>query len=185
MDLERTTGKVLSVLRRGATAGTGGPLGPLDPPTGCDSGFAMQRLTLSSGERVDLCGYTRESELVVIDVADGRERFRLNLANYPLLRVAGDHLLVPSLEPSGLATYSLLSGEKLWSWTAPEPYTYLAGADAERVYLLAETSRESYAFALADGAPVWQKNLACDSISLAGDVLVCHQTLRDSGCEHD
>jgi hypothetical protein len=185
IDFDRATGQRLDQQRRGSSAATGGPRGPLDPPTACASGFVTQRLTLSSGEQVDVCSYTVDDELAVSNVADRRERFRLRPGGYRPVLVAGDQLLLSSPEPDRIETYSLLSGELLWSWAAPEPYTYVAGADAERVYLLAETSRESYAFLLADGTPVWQKNLACDSLSLAGEVLVCHQMLRASGCDHD
>ncbi|MEY2935789.1 MAG: hypothetical protein RL033_6538 [Pseudomonadota bacterium] len=185
IDFDRETGARLDQQRRGASAGTADPLGALDPPTACASGFVTQRSTLTNGERVDICAYTVDDELAVSNVADRRERFRLRPGGYRPLLVAGDQLLLSSAEPDRLETYSLLSGELLWSWTAPEPYIYVAGADTERVYLLAETSHESYAFALADGTAVWQKNLACDSLSLAGDVLVCHQRLRASSCDHD
>lgn len=184
IDFELDTGKALSVERRGVTASVGGGLPELDPPSACAAGFATRRITLSSGERVDLCPYAEDGSLLVTNVAGGGERFRLRPGGPASTFVAGDQLLLSGPAPGAIATHSLLSGEQLWSWTAPEPYTFVAGLDPERVFLHAESSGETHALALADGSVVWQKNLACDSLSLAGSALVCHQTLRDSSCEH-
>lgn len=185
MDFDREGGELLSQRKREPSASTGGGLPLLDPPTRCASGFAFERVALSSGEQVDLCGYTQDDVLRVSDVADGRERLRVSLGGYARNFVAGDQLLLERLEPSRIESYSLLQGELVWSWTAPDSYTIVAGLDAERLYLLSETSGQSHALALADGSVVWQKNLGCDSLSLAGDALVCHQTLRDSSCDQE
>lgn len=183
MEFERSTGKLYRRWRREPRAETSGdPTAPVN--TRCESGLVAQRITLSNDRLLHLCAYTEAGVLTVLNPNDGSERLRLSPFGAPLPRVAGDYLLIETVEPQGLETYSLLTGELLWSWTAPEAYTYQVG-DAERVYLLAQTSAEAYAIALADGTAVWQKTLACDSLSLAADALVCHQTLRHSSCEHD
>lgn len=185
MDFNRATGALLSQRRSQPSSGFGGGLGPLDPPTSCEGGFALRRVVLSSGEPVDVCNFSRDDELVVRNVSDGSERFRLRPGAWSIPIIAGERVVLSTSDPVRLSAYSLLGGEEQWSWTAPEAYTYVAGNDEERLYVLAETSHESHAIGLADGGVVWQKNLGCDSLSLAGELLVCHQTLRASSCEHD
>lgn len=183
MEFELATGKLNRQWRAQPRAGTGGaPLAPV--ASSCESGFVAQIIPLSSNETVYLCGYSDDGVLTVLSPRDGSERLRLSPAGAPIPYVTGDYLLLARLEPQGLEAYSLITGDELWSWTAPEPYT-LEVADAERAYLLLEISGEAHAIALADGTPVWQNDLGCDSLSLASDALVCHQTLRRSSCEHD
>lgn len=183
MEFEHATGALRSQVRRQPRSGTGGAP-PVPVTTSCESGFVAQRITLSNDLPLQLCGYTDDGVLSVLNPLDGSERLRLSPSGTPVPRVAGDYLLLDTVDPPGLEAHSLLTGEELWRWTAPEPYT-LEAADAERVYLLSEAGTAAYAFALADGAAVWQKNLGCDSLSLAGDALVCHQTQRGSTCDSD
>jgi hypothetical protein len=185
MDFELGTGREATRQRRGAYAMVGGGVPLLEPPTACASGLATQRLTLSSGELVDLCSYSGEVPLTVMNVAGGRERFRLPLGDWAPIHVSGDRLVLSEPSSGRSEAHSLLSGEPLWSWSGPDPDTTVAGIDAEHLYLLSPTSGQSHAIALADGTELWQKNLGCDSLSLAGDALVCQQTLRDSTCDHE
>lgn len=185
LELALDTGEVLDSQRSGQPrASAGGGLPALNPPTACASGLASQRLTLSNGELIDLCLPEEDGSIPVANVASRDQRFRLPFDGSRRTLVTGDQLLRSALHPDTLESYSLLSGEKVWSWTAPDEYTYLQFADPERVYLLAETG-ETFALSLADGSVVWQQDLACDSLSLASGALVCHQTLRESGCEHE
>jgi hypothetical protein len=182
MEFEQASGKLSRRWKRQPEAGTGGA--PTQPgTTRCESGFAAQRAQLSNNETVHVCGYTEDGVLTVLSTRDGSERLRLAPDGRPLPLVAGDLLLLTTLEPAGVDAYSLLSGERQWSWAAPDVNTYVEAIDAERVYLLSLTGTDTIALALADGSVVWQNDLACDSLSLAGDALVCHQTLRRSSCE--
>src|SRR5687768_15475650 len=119
MEFELATGRLNRQWRSQPRAETGGaPRTPV--ASSCESGFVAQTIRLSSNETVYLCGYTGDGVLSVLGPRDGSERLRLSPAGAPIPHVAGDYLLLAGVEPQGLEAYSLVTGEKLWSCTAPE-----------------------------------------------------------------
>ncbi len=184
MDFELSSGALRRKVRSQPREGVGGPATDPRNPRQCAPGFVAQSVQLSTNETVYICGYTEDGVLTAYSSRDDSERLRLSPSGTPNPIVTGDLLLLHVVEPEGLEAHSLVTGEPVWSWTAPESYTY-QGADLERAYLLTEASGEGYSLSLADGTLVWQNDLGCDSLSLAGDALVCHQTLRDSSCEQE
>ncbi|HKO91622.1 MAG TPA: PQQ-binding-like beta-propeller repeat protein [Polyangiaceae bacterium] len=185
IDFDRDTGEPLGETRPAPRTPTQADLELLDPPSPCEQQLATQRVALSSGERLDVCGRdARDAPLVVMNVAARTERFRLPASGVVNPWMFADHLLLtPVGEEGRIDVFSLDTGEPLWSWTPPEEFTYVQGVDAERVYAWAENSHETYALALADGSPVWQENLGCEWLSLASERLVCGRSLSESSCD--
>jgi len=185
IDFDRGTGVRLSETPLLSSAQISGEDGPFDPPSACKSGLYPQRVALSSGEQLDVCGReTRDAPLVVMNVAARTERFRLPVSGVVDPWMFADRLLLtPAGQGGRIEVFSLDTGAPLWGWTPPEEFTYIQGVDSERVYAWAEVSRETYALALADGSSVWQKNLGCEWLSLVSERLVCGRSLSESSCE--
>jgi len=185
IDFDRETGVRLAETPTGPRTPSRADLEAIDPPSPCAQQLAVQRVALSSGEQLDICGRdAREAPLVVMNVAARTERFQLPASGVVNPWVFADRLLLTPVGVEGrIEVFSLDTGAPLWAWTPPEEFTYVQGVDAERVYAWAETSRETYALALADGGSVWQENLGCEWLALASERLICGRSLSESSCE--